>query len=112
MVEEMIRQQTPDTITAYTRNPGVLRILGDVSLKADVLAHKNPEAVAQELAYATVHNDILYHLDRYAPEGLYGSYDPADRTYNNVTLKERAVLLKNPNHALAVLVDIPGGHNE
>jgi hypothetical protein len=112
MVRIFIDQFTPDTMTAYTRNPGVLRILGNVSSRHDVLTNENPEEIAEQLAYASVHNGILYHIDRYGPSGLYGSYDPADRVYNKRVLKERAVLLQNPNNALAVSVDISGIRHE
>jgi hypothetical protein len=112
MVQEFIDQHHPDSLTAYTRNPGVLRILGDVSSQDDVLEQENLEEIATRLAYASVHEGVLYHLDRYGPDGLYGSYDPADRKYKGVPLKNRAVLLQNPNHALAVSVDIPGARHE
>lgn len=95
-------------MTAYTRNPGVLRILGNIAGRQDVLFEENPDKVAERLAHASVHEGIVYHIDRYAPDGLYGSFDPADRKYNGVTLKEQAKLLQNPNHALAVLVELPG----
>lgn len=112
MVQEIIGQYSPNTITAYTRNPGVLRILGNVSSRHDVLTNENPEEIAAQLEHASVHDGILYHLDRYGPDGLYGSYDPADRTYNQKVLKEQAILLQNPNNALAVSVDIQGTHHE
>ncbi|MDN5274498.1 MAG: hypothetical protein JWP06_399 [Candidatus Saccharibacteria bacterium] len=112
MVQEFINEYSPDTLTAYTRNPSVLRILGDISSQDDVLRQERPEEIAAQLAYTSVHEGVLYHLDRYGPDGLYGSYDPADRSYNGVVLKERATLLQNPNHALAVSVAIPGADHE
>ena len=99
-------------MTAYTRNPGVLRILGNISGRRDVLSQENPDKIAEQLAHASVQDSIVYHIDRYAPNGLYGSFDPADRKYNGVVLKEQAILLQNPNHALAVLVELPGARNE
>ena len=110
-VQEFIATQRIDILTAYTRNPSILRVLEDVSHTDDVLA-RDPERVAEQLSYATVHNDIVYHLDRYGPNGLYGLFDPASRVYNGQILRERCELLDNPNNALAVAVHLKGtdGH--
>jgi len=55
-----------------------------------------------------MHDGIAYHIDRYAPTGLYGAFDPAGGGYNDQVLKERCELLTNPNNALAVAVALRG----
>jgi hypothetical protein len=104
IVREFIKEQTADHLTAYTRNPKLLRVLGGVARIGDVLARPSIE-----LPYATEHDGISYHIDRYAPAGLYGSFDPADDDYNGQVLKHRAALLTNPNNALAVSVPLAQG---
>lgn len=109
LVGEFVREHAPDRLTAYTRNPSVLRVLGNVGMIHDVLRHADPERVATTLEHATVHDGVLYHVDRYAPDGLYGTFDPATRQYNGEVLKERYAMLRNKNTALAVSVDLTGG---
>lgn len=104
IVQEFVRNHTADHLTAYTRNPGLLRVLGTVAGVADVL-----EARSITLPNATEHDGVTYHVGRYAPNGLYGSFDPADRTYNGQVLKHRATLLTNPHNALAVSVPLTNG---
>jgi len=104
IVQEFIRQQPADHLTAYTRNPKLLRLLGNVARLEDVLARSSIE-----LPNATESGGLTYHLGRYAPNGLYGSFDPADDEYNGQVLKHRAVLLDNPNNALAVSVPLTRG---
>jgi hypothetical protein len=102
-VREFTRQHPADYLTAYTRNPRLLRVLGAVAQTKDVLAR---QSVA--LPDATVHDGIAYHIDRYAPTGLYGMFDPADGEYRGQVLKHRATLLTNSNNALAVAVALQG----
>lgn len=106
IVQEFTRQQSADHLTAYTRNPGLLRVLGAVAQLEDILLQQS-----MVLPNASEHEGIMYHLDRYAPNGLYGSFDPADRSYNGQALKHRAVLLHNPNNALAVSVPLREGED-
>jgi len=81
----------------------LLRVLGAVARTRDVLAR---QSIA--LPHATMHDGIAYHIDRYAPTGLYGAFDPAGGEYNDQVLKERCELLTNPNNALAVAVALRG----
>lgn len=107
LVGNYIDTYSPKEMIAYTRNPALLRVLGNVSMTSDVLAYDNPELIAAHIPYATVgEGNILYHIGRYAPHGLYGKEDPADKPYNGVALKERCELLADPNNALAVMVDL------
>ena len=105
MVQVYAEQHGPERIIAYTRNPMLLRLLGNTSRKLDVLDYSSPHELALTIPHAEVGDDgIIYHIDRYAPEGLYGTFDPADLPYNGEVLKERCQLLENRNTALAVSV--------
>jgi hypothetical protein len=110
LVEEFIKIYSPREMIAYTRNPALLRVLGNVSMQPELLKHDDPETIATHIPHATVGNDgILYHIGRYAPDGLYGGGDPADKPYHGVILKNSYQELKDKNNALAVIVDIRGG---
>lgn len=110
LVREFIDVYSPDEMIAYTRNPSLLRVLGNVSLVSDVLECGSPEDAAARIPHATLHEDgLLYHIGRYAPHGLYGADDPADQTYNGQILKARCTQLEDKNTALAVLVELNGG---
>ena len=99
-----MREHSADHLTAYTRNPKLLRVMGAVAKQRDTLIRPSIN-----LPYATEHDGISYHIDRYAPTGLYGSFDPADDEYNGQVLKHRAVLLEDPNNALVVAVPLTKG---
>jgi hypothetical protein len=109
LVKQLVAGQLPETIIAYTRNPAILKIIGQVSRTPDVLVQDNPEDFTRQFPETTIDAGIAYHLDRYAPDGLYGDFDPADRNYQGIALKQRAKLLENPNHALIVAARIDGG---
>ena len=105
MAQEYVDQHGPEQLIAYTRNPAVLNLLNRLSHQKDVLVYNNPYQLALTIPHATVGDDgILYHIDRYAPDGLYGSFDPADGPYDDQVLKDRCRLLHNKNTALAVSV--------
>lgn len=101
MVREFLDSNPTDHLSAYTRNPAILRILGTVARQADILL-----GLSHPLPNVSFHDDIAYHLDRYGPDGLYGSYDPASGEYNGRILKERCVLLEEPGNALALSVNV------
>ncbi|HEU4984275.1 MAG TPA: hypothetical protein VFT58_01435 [Nitrososphaera sp.] len=112
MVERFIKEEQPARLIGYTRNPGVVRMLAGASGREDILSHDDPAAVALEVPNATVGPDgHLYHIGRYAPHGLYGSYDPADRPLQKegaTSLREICTLLDDPNNALALSIDLRG----
>lgn len=101
IVQEFLDSNPAEHLCAYTRNPAILRILGAVTRQADVLLQ-----LSSPLPHVSIHEGIAYHIDRYGPDGLYGSYDPASREYNGHVLKERCTLLEKPGNALAVSVNI------
>lgn len=98
-----------DRLVTYTRNPSVLRILGGTAMKHDVLSYDNPELAARDIPHASVSGGVIYHVNRYAPHGLYGGLDPATRQYNGQILKQRCRMLGNKNTALAVSVNLTEG---
>lgn len=106
VVGHFVKTEQPKQLVAYTRNPALLYAVGRACNVADVLTHDDPERTAASIPHATVEDDgNLYHLQRYAPHGLYGSYDPAQRTYNGRQLAERCKYLADPNNALAISVE-------
>ncbi|HSW91214.1 MAG TPA: hypothetical protein VLG09_01040 [Candidatus Saccharimonadales bacterium] len=75
-----------------------------------ILQHDNPEEIAATLDHASVgHDGHVYHIGRYGPDGLYGSFDPATRAYGTAALLDQCVLLADKNNALAVSVPLQGG---
>jgi len=94
-------------LIGYTRNPAILKLLAEVSGRHDILDHANPVTVADELPNATLAADgNIYHIGRYAPNGLYVAYDPASRDYLGQPLRERCALLNDPNNALVLSVNL------
>jgi len=80
-------------------------------MTSDVLSYESPETEVALIPNATIGEDgNLYHIGRYAPHGLYGGADPAEREYNGVALKERCRLLEDKNTALAVRVELNGAY--
>lgn len=113
LVNEYVDSAPAHTMISYTRNPSILRVLEEVSNTDDIINYPNAEQIADIIPHAEVTPDgYIYHLDRYAPNGLYGTYDPADRKYKGRVLKERCEELQNPNNALALAVDLRGGSHE
>ena len=106
LVAHFVETEQPKQLVAYTRNPALLYAVGRAYGITDVLTHDDPERIAASVPHATVEDDDnVYHLQRYAPHGLYGSFDPAKRTYNGLQLTERCKYLANPNNALAISVE-------
>lgn len=103
MTQDFVDQCGPDRLIAYTRNPAVLRLLGNCCGRMDILDNEQLKYLLT-IPHASIEDGIAYHIDRYAPNGLYGQDDPADSMYNGEVLKERCSLLTNKNTALAVSV--------
>ena len=106
MVNNYISEEKPSRLVAYTRNPSLLRAVGHACRLADVLSYdSNASELAASIPNATLESDgHLYHVGRYAPHGLYGTFDPARQNYMGRPLMERAVLLDDPTNALAISV--------
>jgi hypothetical protein len=110
LVGGFVDRHEPERMTAYTRNPSLLRLLERVSGVEEILLHDNPEEIAETLDHASVgHDGHVYHVGRYGPDGLYGSFDPATRIYSTTALLNQCVLLSDKNNALAVSVPLQGG---
>lgn len=103
LVESYIDDTRPNRLIAYTRNPALLRAVGRACAIANVLEHDDPEQVAETIPNATLKDDgHIYHIGRYAPHGLYGSYDPATRLYHGQRLTDYCRYLTNQNNALSI----------
>jgi GNAT superfamily N-acetyltransferase len=103
LVSKFIAEERPSRIIAYTRNPALLRAVGNACDRADVLDYTDSEVLAATIPHATVEEDgYVYHAGRYAPDGLYGTFDPAIRNYQGVPLNERCRVLRDEVNALAI----------
>jgi hypothetical protein len=126
MLDTYMQSVDQNLITAHTRNPALLGMLGKVcglanvyplakelvDLHADVFV--NPLiGYARQVPHTTVEPErhAAYHVDRYDEGGLYGKEDPTDApikkpsTIHGGTLKEAFPGLRNPRTALVVVAD-------
>ena len=51
----------------------------------------------------------IYHIDRFGPNGLYGTNDPAEQLYNDEIFMNKFIGLKNTCTALALAVKVKRG---
>lgn len=102
LVQEFCRLSQPSHLAAYTRNPSLLCVMASVAHVRDVL--RTPSILVPRAKEAE--DGYYYHHGRYAPYGLYGSSDPADRSYLGTPLKQRCAFLQDPTNALAVAVKV------
>lgn len=106
MLRTLARDQQPAFLTTYTRNPSILRMVQTVSESVYPL---NPDdAELHELARRVEHasqRDVVYHIDRYGPGGLFGDGDPADRPLHpgGRPLKQQFSELTSVRNALVVV---------
>jgi hypothetical protein len=109
LVRAYVAAERPQRLLAYTRNPGVLRILGDAADIPDVVASTDQALLVSIAPHVEVLNGAAYHLGRYGVEGLYGGADPADKHYGQQPLVDAYPPLKaNRSTALAVLAQVGG----
>jgi GNAT superfamily N-acetyltransferase len=102
LVRDFVVTEQPSHLVAYTRNPALLRAVGHATRSADILT---PSGLV--IPHATLEDDgHSYHIGRYAPHGLYGSFDPAERDYQGVPLVEQCVYLNDSTNALAVSAEV------
>lgn len=105
MLRALIREERPELLTTYTRNPNVLRMLQHVSQNIYPLNPDDTElhGYALQMDNAT-ERDAVYHIDRYGADGLFGGDDPADQSFTaNVSLKQQFPELYNARNALIVV---------
>jgi hypothetical protein len=109
LISQFVAEERPSRLVAYTRNPALLRAVGNACHRADVLDYDDPEAVAASIPHATVEDDgYVYHEGRYAPDGLYRAFDPALRDYGGMPLSERCRILQDKVNALAISAETRG----
>ena len=102
MVREFCDNEHPAYLAAYTRNPALLKAVGAGTRHPTVL---RPSGLVVPHAQ-TMTDGHTYHIGRYAPQGLYGSFDPADREYQGQPLKQQCAFLQDPTNALAISVKV------
>lgn len=113
LLRDFIENDPVTTLTTYTRNPSVLRMVRAVSSSVYPLDN-DPDL--QEMAAAMDHatldqgTGVTYHIDRYGPEGLFLGFDPADRSCETVeSLKERFTGLVSVRNTLVVAARVRRG---
>lgn len=103
MLADFLDNHPVDTLATYTRNPAVLKMIGNVASQLYPL-DQSPELekMASEMPYATHVGDATYHIDRYDEGGLFQGGDPANSPLVTAPhpLRERFAILKNERHAL------------
>lgn len=108
LVDDAIKHFKPEAITSFTRNPSVLRLLDDVS-DGDVFSNTN-KLLSLSLPNVTTSSDgYNYHINRFAPNGLYGSNDPAEQLYKGEVFMNHFFELKNICSALALAIKVKKG---
>lgn len=109
LVRAYVAAEQPRQLLAYTRNPGVLRILGDAAEVPNIVAATDKVLLGSIAPHVEVIDDTAYHVGRYGAEGLYGGADPADKHYGQQRLVDAYPPLEaNRSTALAVLARLGG----
>lgn len=97
-------------MTSFTRNPSVLRLLENVG---DGVFNDDNKQFALTLPNVTRGIDgYNYHIDRFAPNGLYGDSDPAEQLYKDEIFIDKFIGLKNTCSALALAVKVKQGNRK
>lgn len=93
-------------LATYTRNPAILKMMRSVAHTIyPINDDKQLENIAQEMPCAEQSaRDVVYHINRYGPSGLYGVSDPANNPYytDGLPLKRMYSKLANVGNALIV----------
>lgn len=107
LLQFYLKTEKPGLLAAFTRNPGVVRLLSEAA-DIDALSPEIQANVYTQIPDTHLIDGVTYDLDRYAPHGLYGGADPALGFYNGEPLMKTCPMLINPNNALAILVPVKG----
>lgn len=97
----------PEIVTSYTRNPSVLRLLDNIG--GDVFDNDNKQIALSMNNAVKLSDGNIYHIDRFGPNGLYGTNDPAEQLYNDEIFMNKFIGLKNTCNALALAVKVKRG---
>lgn len=110
MLKDFVQHHSADSLTTYTRNPAVLRMIQHVA--RDIYPKTivtDLQDIATQMSYAHTDKDgTTYHFNRYDEGGLYQTDDPADKPLidGGISLKEQFPRLGNIRHALVVAARI------
>jgi GNAT superfamily N-acetyltransferase len=110
MLDAFLGEHSTEYLTTYTRNPAVLRMIGRVAHSLYPLdADDELQALAGHMPGATLRGNATYHMNRYAPGGLFRN-DPALSTIATApqTLQQRFSLLKSKRNALIITAKVKG----
>lgn len=113
MLRTYLRGSGAEFLTAHTRNPAILKMIGRVcgfDAVYPVNRFSDLAGLALQIPGSTKADDgIVYHVNRYGESGLYGRHDPADRPVNASGRPLRSYYpgLKLPGTALVVVAKIP-----
>lgn len=111
MLDRFLNTHPVEYLTTYTRNPAVLRMIGNVATSLYPLVD-DPElyTIATQMSNAIPVEDATYHIDRYPPGGLFRGDDPADLAIATTPqpLKQRFALLESERNALVITAKING----
>src|SRR5688572_1011755 len=105
MTDEFLDKQPTEFMTAYTRNPALIKMMSGVAISLYPLDNdRSLQEMASYMPHATVQGDATYHIDRYGNDGLFQGSDPAKNRLATApqTLVERFTELKNIRTALVI----------
>lgn len=112
MLEEYVRENSPEYLTTYTRNPSFVRMVRKVSSEVyPLVGDCELRDIASSMPHATDGDDAHYHIDRYGEAGLFRGSDPADRSVEpgSKPLKEEFMRLESVRNALVIAARVRTG---
>lgn len=104
MLEKLVEEYEPSYLMTYTRNPAIIKMLQKQSSEVYPL-DKDEQLKQMALAMNySVERDAVYHIDRYAEEGLFRGEDPANSPVDESgeSLKQKFTSLMSVRNALIV----------
>lgn len=109
MTERFLDTQPTEFMTAYTRNPALIKMMSRVAFDLYPLDDDPTlQQLAASMPHAAIHDNVAYHVDRYGSDGLFQGADPAESQLMTApdTLIERFTELKNIRTALVITARI------
>lgn len=109
MLDDLILRENPDTLTTFTRNPHIVRMLAKKCMSIYPLSSDTDlEEIAIRLGDRM--GSAVYHMNRYGEAGLYGDNDPARGPFgaNGESFAQYFPYLHDPSNALVVVGRVNG----
>lgn len=109
MLERLIKEQKPRYLATYTRNPAIIKMIARECSRLYPLDYDDTLLyMAQSMASATSLDGVVYHENRYSPDGLFVGDDPADRAIDEagLSLKQRFPVLSSVRNALVIVGEV------